>query len=116
MKTLLFAVALTAGAAPAFAEEPPPALQACAACHSTAQGTNGIGPSLFGIVGRKAGSVPGFNYSRAMKTSNVTWSAQDLDAFLTDPQQKVPGNRMPFSGLPDAQQRTAIIEYLQSVH
>jgi cytochrome c len=114
MKTLLFALALTAGTA--LAEEPPQALQACAACHSTAQGTNGLGPSLFGVVGRKSGTVPGFNYSRAMKNANLTWSAQDLDAFIANPQEKVPGNRMPFSGLPDAQQRAAIIAYLQSVH
>jgi cytochrome c len=114
MKILLLALTLSTGAA--FAAEPPPALQACIACHSTTQGTNRIGPSLFGVIGRKAGSVPGFNYSTAMKGAGLTWTAQDLDAFIANPQQKVPGNHMPFSGLPDGKQRAEIVAYLGSLH
>src|SRR5919198_2109437 len=109
MKKLMLAITLAAGAHTAFAAGDPAqgqqAFQECAACHSPAQGTNGVGPSLFGIVGRKAGSVAGFNYSRALKGSNVTWTAQNLDAFITNPQRKVPGNQMPYSGMSDAQQR-----------
>ncbi len=90
--------------------------QECAACHATTQGANGVGPSLFGVVGRKAASVAGFNYSSAMKKSNLTWTAQNLDAYIADPQQKVPGNHMPYSGMSDAQERAALIAYLQSLH
>src|SRR5579862_1708756 len=70
----------------------------CSVCHST-DGTNGVGPSLQGIVGRKAGSSAGFHYSRAMKAANITWDDEKLDNYLTDPQRVVPGNIMPFSGL-----------------
>src|SRR5919197_1723887 len=115
MKKLLLAVSLATSVNAALAAGDPAqgqkAFQECAACHSPAQGTNGVGPSLFGVVGRKAGSVAGFNYSRAMKGANVTWTAQDLDAFIANPQQKVPGNQMPYSGMSDAQQRAALIAY-----
>ncbi len=92
------------------------AFQECAACHAATQGANGVGPSLFGVVGRKAASVAGFNYSSAMKKSNLTWTAQNLDAYIADPQQKVPGNHMPYSGMSDAQERAALIAYLQSLN
>lgn len=92
------------------------AFQACAACHSTAPGVNGVGPSLAGIVGRKAGSLPGFNYSRAMKASNITWDEASLDAYVANPQQKVPGNHMPYAGMSDAQQRAALIAFLKAQH
>ena len=51
-----------------------------------------------------------------MKKSNLTWTAQNLDAYIADPQQKVPGNHMPYSGMSDAQERAALIAYLQSLH
>lgn len=118
MKKLILTILLIPGAV--FAAGDPAqgqkAFQACAACHSPAQGTNGLGPSLFGVVGRKAGSAPGFNYSRAMKDSNRSWTAQNLDAFIADPQKAVPGNHMPFSGLPDTQLRADLVAYLQSLH
>jgi cytochrome c len=87
---------------------------ACAACHSTT-GADGIGPHLDGVVGRKAGSVAGFNYSRAMKQSNIVWNDQTLAAYLADPQKTVPGNHMPFSGLQDPKQVAAIVDYLKSL-
>ena len=90
------------------------AFAACAACHSV-EGADGLGPHLSGVIGRKAGSVPGFNYSPAMKRADMVWDAQTLDQFLANPQQAVPGNRMPFSGLPDATTRADVVAYLATV-
>jgi cytochrome c len=83
----------------------------CTACHSI-DGTNGAGPSLQGINGRKAGSFAGFRYSRAMKNATTTWDATSLDAYIASPQTALPGNVMPFSGLPDAKQRADLVAYL----
>jgi cytochrome c len=91
------------------------AFAACSACHSV-EGANGLGPHLNGVIGRKAGSVPGFDYSPAMKRADIVWNAQTLEMFLANPQQEVPGNRMPFSGLPDATARADIAAYLATVH
>ena len=64
------------------------------------------------IVGKKAGSVPNYNYSPAMKGSNLTWDVATLDAYLSDPQKSVPGNKMPFPGLKTENERNAVIAYL----
>lgn len=87
---------------------------ACAACHSI-NGGHGIGPSLGGISGRRAGSVPGFEYSRAMKNNPVVWDAASLHVYLSDPHGLVPGNLMPFAGLTDAAQRAHLVAYLLSL-
>jgi len=84
----------------------------CQACHSLEPGKNTIGPSLAGILGKKAGSVPNFNYSPALKTANITWDAATLDAYLLDPQKMVPGNKMPFPGLKTENERKDVIAYL----
>jgi nitrite reductase (NO-forming) len=84
----------------------------CQACHSLQPGKNGIGPSLAGIVGKKAASVEGYNYSSPMKASNLTWDAKTLDAYLTDPQKVVPGNKMPFPGLKTENERNRLLAYL----
>jgi cytochrome c len=86
----------------------------CSVCHST-DGTNGVGPTLRGIVGRKAGVVAGFRYSRAMRAATITWDDKTLDDYLTNPQKLVPGNVMPFSGLADARQRLDVIAYLETL-
>jgi cytochrome c len=86
----------------------------CTACHST-DGNNGVGPSLQGVVRRKAGIVPGFRYSRAMKSATLSWDEKTLDGYIADPQTVVPGNLMPFSGLPDAKQRADLIAYLATL-
>jgi len=86
----------------------------CSVCHST-DGTNGVGPTLQGIVGRKAGTVAGFRYSRAMKAANITWDDKLLDDYLADPQKLVPGNVMPFSGLAEVKQRLDVIAYLKTL-
>jgi len=83
----------------------------CAACHSV-NGSNGLGPTLKGVVGREAGQLPGFRFSRAMKNAGITWDSRVLDAYLAAPQKVVPGNLMPFSGINDEQQRADIIAYL----
>jgi cytochrome c len=87
---------------------------ACAACHST-DGTNGTGPTLKGIVGRASASVPGFTYSGAMKRAHITWTPDQLDKYIANPQGAVPGNVMPYAGMPDAQQRAALISYLATL-
>ncbi len=86
----------------------------CATCHTMERGVNGVGPSLFGVFGRKAGEVEDFRYSPGLKRSGIVWSAQTLDTYLADPQKAVPGNRMPYSGMPNAQDRADLIAYLQA--
>jgi cytochrome c len=84
----------------------------CAVCHSAAAGKNGLGPSLFGIVGRPSASMAGYNYSDAMKAANKTWDDATLNAYLTDPKAAVPGNKMAFAGLPNPDDRANVIAYL----
>jgi cytochrome c len=87
----------------------------CAPCHSIGPGAkNKVGPEQNGLVGRKAGSVEGFNYSEAMKNSGITWDETSLDEYLTDPKKKVPGNKMVFPGIKDELQRGDLIAYLAS--
>lgn len=90
------------------------AFSACVACHSVTANKNGFGPSLFGVVGRTAGTVPGYSYSAAMKTAG-TWTLARLDAYVTNPKAAVPGNKMPFNGVADAQKRADIIAYLATL-
>jgi cytochrome c len=87
----------------------------CAACHSPERtATDTIGPSLYGVAGRKAGEDGNFRYSPAMKRSGITWTSESLNDFVADPQKLVPGNRMPYSGMPNAKDRADLIAYLQS--
>jgi cytochrome c2 len=85
----------------------------CATCHSLVQGRNGVGPSLHALFDRKAAEIPDFRYSAPMKRSGITWTAKVLDAFIADPQKVVVGNRMPYGGLSDANDRADLIAYLQ---
>jgi cytochrome c len=84
----------------------------CATCHATERGVNNVGPSLFGLFGRKAGDVADFRYSPALKRSGITWSAKTLDDFIADPQKLIPNNRMPYAGMPNAAERADLIAYL----
>lgn len=86
----------------------------CAACHSI-DGSNGTGPTLKGIEGRPAGTFAGFRYSKAIKGAKYAWDTARLDAFIANPQQALPGNVMPFSGVEDAKQRADLIGYLQTI-
>ncbi len=85
----------------------------CFICHTVEPGKNKLGPSLAGIVGRKAGSVAGYNYSEANKHSGVTWDEATLDAYLTDPKKFMPGTKMIFGGLKSPDDRKALIAYLK---
>ena len=86
----------------------------CAACHATDH-ANRVGPGLAEIIGRKAGMVPGFSYSDAMKKSGIVWDAKILDAYLESPQKVVPGNRMPYAGLKDPTNRADLVAYLATL-
>jgi cytochrome c len=83
----------------------------CAACHSL--GYNRTGPLHCGIIGRRAGSVDGFTYSQAMRESNIVWSTGTLDTFLKSPMSMVPGTTMGYVGIPDENDRSDLIAYLE---
>lgn len=113
---LAYLIVLTAGIASVRAADTKNGkvvFEKCAACHSLEAGKNDIGPSLAGIFGRKAASLDDFRYSNAMKRSNVTWDEHTLDTFIEDPQAFIPGNRMPFDGLKDKQDRDDLLAYLK---
>jgi cytochrome c len=94
----------------------PPDFAVCGACHeSTAGAGPSLGPNLFGIGGRKAGSVPGYDYSDAMKAYGQPWTADTLQAFILDPAKTVPGNKMDYPGASDAATAKAIADYLMSL-
>jgi cytochrome c len=85
----------------------------CQACHVVNQPTNRVGPTLQGVIGRKAGSVEGFKYSEANKNSDVIWDEATLDKYLTDPKAFMPGNKMAFPGLKKPEERADVIAYLK---
>jgi cytochrome c len=87
----------------------------CRECHAFDKGDNRLGPSLYGVVGRKEGVVPGFAYSDSLKSSGITWNEKTLDKWITNPNAVVPGNNMGaiFSGLADAGERAKIIGFLK---
>jgi cytochrome c oxidase assembly protein subunit 11 len=84
----------------------------CSACHTVDQ--NKVGPMLEGVMGRRAGSVPGYPYSKALAQSGITWNVATLDKWLAGPQHFIPGAEMPFS-LPDAVRRRDVIAYLETL-
>jgi cytochrome c len=88
----------------------------CSICHSVVAGRNQVGPSLAGIVGRKAGQVPNFHYSPANKNSGLTWDEATLDRYLTSPKDTVPHTTMTYGGLKDADKRANLIAYLATLH
>ena len=93
----------------------PVAFAPCMSCHAVTPGQNGIGPSLAGVFGRKAGMAPGFSYSDAMKASGKTWDEAALGAFLTNPMGVIPGTRMTYMGQSDPAKRKAVIDYLKTL-
>lgn len=93
----------------------PTAFGLCMMCHSDEAGKNGLGPSLFGIAGRKAGSAPGYSYSPAMKAANLTWDQATIDRFIQKPRDVVPGTKMSYAGLNDPQKRAEITRYLATL-
>jgi cytochrome c len=93
----------------------PPVFAQCASCHAVKPGQNGIGPSLAGVFGRKAGTGTGFEYSPALKSSGLTWDEASLDKWLTNPMGMVPGTRMTYAGQGDAAKRQELIAYLKTL-
>jgi cytochrome c len=92
------------------------AFKKCAVCHShTTEPEKKVGPSLFGVIGRKSASLDGYNYSEAMKKFDHTWDAQTLDTYLADPKATVPGTKMIFPGIKDKQERDDVIAYLETL-
>ena len=86
----------------------------CTPCHSTEAGVNKIGPSLAGVVGRKSGSAPGYNYSAALKAANIMWDDKTLDQWLQSPMGDVHGTKM-FITVPNAEDRQNVIAYLETL-
>ncbi len=108
------------GVAPALADGDAVAGKAvfnqCKACHQVGpEAKNGVGPVLNGIVGRKAGEAPGYNYSDANKSSGLTWDEATLKEYLTDPKAKVPGTKMIFPGIKRENQLENLIAYLKEI-
>jgi cytochrome c len=87
----------------------------CSICHSVQAGRNMIGPSLFGVVGRKTGAEAGFHYSTANQNANLTWTPDVLDKYLLSPRAVVPGTKMTFAGQKDATKRADLIAYLETL-
>ena len=113
----VLAAALVVASAAARADGDPTAgkqvFKKCHACHNVGEGAhNAVGPVLNGVVGRKAGTYPGYNYSDANKNSGITWTVANLKEYLTNPQKMVPGTKMAFPGLPEEKDRDNVIAYL----
>ncbi|RJG14395.1 cytochrome c family protein [Pseudomonas cavernicola] len=90
--------------------------QRCATCHSiNPDKPSTMGPNLAGILGRKAGTVPGFAYSNAIRNSEIVWSSADLDIFIKSPQKFVKGTKMFAPGISDARVRANLITYLETL-
>jgi cytochrome c len=87
----------------------------CAMCHSSQRNVSLLGPSLFGVVGRKAGSVVGFAYSPAMKAAGFNWTDDKLRAYLPAPKTVVPGTRMTYAGLKNPSQLDDLVAYLDTL-
>ena len=89
---------------------------ACRTCHTIKEGDNRLGPNLYQIIGRKAGSLTDYNYSSAMKSADFVWDEEKLEHFIASPDEVVPGNNMkPYSGLASTDDRTKVIAFLLSV-
>jgi len=85
----------------------------CAACHSITQGgANKIGPALWGVLGKKSGSVSGYKYSKAMAAHGKNWSFEEMNGFLIKPKEWIKGTKMSFAGLKNAKDRAAVILYM----
>ena len=85
----------------------------CAACHSIKEGgANKIGPALWGVLGRTAGSVPGYKYSKAMAAHGKNWSFEEMNGFLIKPKDWIKGTKMSFAGLKNVKDRAAVILYM----
>jgi cytochrome c len=119
---LLAAAALLAPAVPAVAQDAAAGQRVfaqCRACHTPDQGgRNGVGPNLWGIVGKQAGQREGFRYSANMQElaqGGLTWTTENLDKYLNNPKDLVPRGSMAFAGVRNAEQRANLIAYLETL-
>lgn len=88
----------------------------CITCHTiTKDGPKRLGPTLFGVIGRKTGSIEGFRYSEANKNVNIVWTPATLEPYLEDPKKVIPGTIMAFAGLKKADDRQRVIAYLSTL-
>jgi cytochrome c len=115
LKYLLFGFVLSLPAFAANSQQGADSFDAnCADCHSLAKPLkNKKGPGLVGVLNRKAGSVAGYDYSEAMKNANFEWSEDKLDAYIKNPKQTVPNDKMKFKGLQDDDERRNLIAFLK---
>ncbi len=113
---LAFAAALGSGAAVAEgdAAKGEKVFKKCKTCHTFDPGKKKIGPHLKGVVGRKAGAVEGYKYSKAMAAADITWDEANLDKYLTKPKKFLKGTKMSFAGLKKEAQRADLIAYLKA--
>jgi len=85
----------------------------CSECHTMKEGKNKKGPSIYGVLGRKAATISDYDYSSAIRSSNIVWSEAKLDEYITSPAKMVPGGKMKYEGLRDAAKRDDLIKYLK---
>ena len=111
----LWSVVAVGRAAAADVEAGKKVFNKCIACHSAQPGRTKMGPTLWGVVGRKAGTLEGYNYSAVMKDSGLTWDAATLDKFLEQPSSMMKASKMAFVGIKDATERADLIAYLQTL-
>jgi|ERR1700754_3143938 len=121
MKRTVIAGVLLAGSATAAHAADPAAGETifktqCGICHAVVAGQNRIGPTLFGVVGRQAGGVPGFHYTADHKKLGIAWDAASLDKYLTNPRAMVPDTSMVYAGLKDDARRADLVAYLATLH
>lgn len=109
------AALVLASAGMAQAADAPAAFNQCKACHKVEAGKNAVGPSLFGVVGRKAGTEPGFKYSPAMEKAGWIWTPEKIAEYIANPRATVPGNKMAFGGVKNPAMVTEIVGYLATL-
>jgi cytochrome c len=97
------------------AADAPKAFNQCKACHKVEAGKHGVGPSLAGVFGAKAGHAAGYKYSEKHLASGLTWDEANLTKYLADPKGTIPGNKMAFAGLKKPEDVKEVIEYLKTL-
>lgn len=113
--SLLSSIAVAGQAGAADVEAGKNVFNKCAACHSVEPGKTKVGPSLWGVVGRKAGTLEGYSFSAAMKNSGLTWDVSTLELYLAKPSEVVKGSKMAFAGIKDPTELADVVAYLQTL-